>query len=110
MSSIFTRSMAVGLWLAAFAPAFAAAGDHVIVQKDKQFSQTTIKIKKGDSISFKNEEKDITHNVFSLGPKNEFELKVQAPGTSSTVSFKDAGTTSIECAIHPAMKLNVTVE
>ncbi len=88
----------------------AFAGSHVVTQKDKKFSVVALKIKKGDTISFKNDEKDITHNVYSLGPKNEFELKTQPPGQASDVTFKDAGTTDVECAIHPTMKLKVTVE
>ena len=69
-----------------------------------------IKIKVGDSINFKNDEKDITHNVFSLGPTNGFELKSQAPGKSSKVEFKTAGQTDVECTIHQNMKLKVIVE
>ncbi len=90
--------------------ALSQANDVTIVQKDKKFDQTEIKIKKGDKIVFKNDEKDITHNVFSLGPKNAFELKTQAPGSTSTVEFKEPGTTEVECAIHTGMKLKVTVE
>lgn len=86
------------------------AGEHVISQKDKKFSQTSIKIKAGDSIVFKNDEKDLTHNVFSLGPKNGFDIQVQEPGKSSTVKFEEKGKTDIECAIHPNMKLKVEVE
>jgi len=88
----------------------AHAESHTLIQKDKHFDQATIKIKKGDTIVFKNEEKDITHNVFSLGPTNAFELKTQAPGSSSEVKFDKPGTVDVECAIHPTMKLKVTVE
>ncbi|OFZ29485.1 MAG: hypothetical protein A2622_07090 [Bdellovibrionales bacterium RIFCSPHIGHO2_01_FULL_40_29] len=88
----------------------ATAAEVMISQKDKKFDKAAIKIKKGDKIVFKNNEKDITHNVFSLGPKNAFELKTQAPGTASTVEFKEPGTTDVECAIHTNMKLKVTVE
>jgi plastocyanin len=96
------------------------AEDVVITQKDKKFSATqggrapasvnAIKIKAGDSLTFKNEETDVTHNVYSLGPKNSFEIQVQEPGKSSTVQFKEKGTTEVECAIHPGMKIKVEVE
>ena len=52
---------------------------------------------------------DITHNVYSLGPRNAFELKTQAPKESSSVEFKEEGETEVECAIHPGMKLKVKV-
>ncbi len=88
----------------------ASAADHTVVQKDKQFSTKTIKVKAGDRVVFKNEEKAIAHNVYSLGPKNAFELKIQQPGNSSAIDFKDKGVTEVECAIHPTMKIKVEVE
>ncbi len=86
------------------------ATEHEIIQLDKKFNVQEITIKPGDSIKFKNKEKDITHNVFSLGPKNAFELKSQLPGQESKVEFKEPGTTEVECAIHQTMKLKVTVK
>lgn len=80
-----------------------------IRQKDKKFDKTTIEVEPGDKIIFHNDEKDVTHNVYSLGPKNQFELKTQAPGSSSEVEFKEEGETEVECAIHPNMKLKVKV-
>lgn len=88
----------------------AIAAEHDIVQKTKQFDKKEITVNVGDVINFKNEEKDITHNVFSLGPKNTFELKTQAPGQASAVTFKEEGDTDVECAIHPGMKLKVKVK
>lgn len=88
----------------------ALAKEHKISQKNKKFDKTEIVVAPGDTISFKNDEKDITHNVYSLGPKNSFELKTQAPGEKSAVTFKDAGDTEVECAIHPGMKLKVKVK
>lgn len=98
-----------GLIIASMTP-IATAAEVVIKQKDKKFSQTSVKIKKGDSIVFKNEEKDITHNVFSLGPKNAFELKTQPPGQATNFVFNEVGKTEVECAIHPNMKLVVEVQ
>jgi plastocyanin len=89
---------------------FSAFGEEfTIIQKDKNFDKKEITLKVGDTINFKNDEKDITHNVFSLGPKNPFELKTQPPGKTSSVTFKEKGTTEVECAIHQGMKLKVTV-
>lgn len=88
----------------------AGAAEHAIVQKDKAFDKKEITVEVGDVINFKNSEKDITHNVFSLGPKNTFELKTQAPGKESAVTFKEEGDTDVECAIHPGMKLKVKVK
>lgn len=88
----------------------AFATEFSIIQKDKKFDKNEITVTVGDVINFKNEEKDITHNVFSLGPKNNFELKTQPPGKTSPVTFKEVGETDVECAIHPGMKLKVKVK
>lgn len=89
---------------------FAQAADYDIIQKDKNFDKKEIEIQVGDTVHFKNEEKDITHNVYSLSPKNSFELKTQPPGKSSPVVFKEEGVTDVECAIHPGMKLKINVK
>lgn len=97
----------------AFALALAAAGaarteDHVIVQRDKTFSEPRITLRAGDRIVFKNED-SVSHNVFSRSPGSEFEVKAQLPGQVSPVSFEKPGEAEVRCAIHPSMKLNVTV-
>ena len=88
---------------------YAFAAEHKIIQKDKKFDKTEITVKKGDTIHFHNDEKDVTHNVYSLSDKNAFELKTQTPGTSSPIVMKDEGDTEVECAIHTNMKLKVKV-
>ena len=96
--------------LIVFVGATVHASEHKISQKNKVFSTGEITIKKGDLVTFSNDEKDITHNVYSLGPKNPFELKTQAPGQTSSVSFADSGEAMVECAIHPTMRLKIKVE
>ncbi|HXG49075.1 MAG TPA: plastocyanin/azurin family copper-binding protein [Methylomirabilota bacterium] len=83
--------------------------EHVIDQKNREFSQTEITIKPGDKIVFQNSD-TVTHNVFSNSKVNPFNIKVQTPGNSSTVAFMDEGVTEVRCAIHPKMKLMVTVK
>lgn len=87
----------------------AHAEDHVITQKDRTFSVEAITIKPGDSLTFKNSD-DVTHNVFSLTPGMEFDLRRQAPGGTSTVPFAKEGVAEIRCSIHPKMKVLVTVK
>jgi plastocyanin len=101
------RSLILSLFLTAFT--FARAEEHVVEQKTRLFNVTEITIKPGDKVVFKNSD-DVTHNVFSVSPANPFNIRVQAPGASSTVEFKDPGTTEVRCAIHPGMKLVVTVK
>ena len=86
-----------------------AATDHKINQQNKGFSTKELSIAKGDAITFLNSD-EVTHNVYSVTPGLEFELRTQAPGKSDTVKFDKPGTLTVECAIHPKMKLQVTVK
>jgi plastocyanin len=87
----------------------ALAEEHLVTQKDRSFSQTEISIKPGESIIFKNAD-TVTHNVFSVSPGMEFDIRRQAPGASSTVVFSKEGAAEVRCSIHPKMKLIVTVK
>jgi plastocyanin len=86
-----------------------AVKEHKVDQKDREFSSTEITIKPGEKVVFHNSD-EVTHNVFSTSKANAFTIKVQKPGESSTVDFNEEGTTEVRCAIHPKMKLTVTVK
>lgn len=86
-----------------------AADEVKIDQKDRTFSTDTVRLKPGQSIKFANSD-TVSHNVFSTSKANGFTIKIQKPGASSTVQFKDKGVTDVRCAIHPKMKLKVIVE
>lgn len=85
------------------------AADFKVIQKDREFSVTELKIKAGDSISFVNQD-DVAHNVYSRAPENKFEVRRQEPGTSETVIFKNPGVVKAKCAVHPQMVITITVE
>lgn len=95
--------------IAAFPVLAGESGEHGVDQKGREFSQTEITIKPGEKIVFKNSD-DVTHNVFSNSKVNPFHIKIQQPGSSSTVQFDNEGVTEVRCAIHPKMKLLVTVK
>jgi plastocyanin len=97
----------MALALAALAVASVRAAQHVVSQKAKAFSATTLTVKQGDEVVFKNED-DVTHNLFSNTKGFEFNL-TQAPGNTSSYAFKGEGTAEVRCAFHPKMKLTVTV-
>jgi plastocyanin len=103
---------AFGLVLAA---AFAAGGvvaalaaEKTITQKGKVFSETALAVKKGDALVFLNDD-DVSHNIMSSSSGNEFNLGSQRPGMSTPVTFNKSGSVSVICAIHPRMKMAVTV-
>ena len=78
-------------------------------QKNREFSATEITVKPGEKVVFQNDD-EVTHNVFSTSKANAFTIKVQKPGEASTVDFTEEGVTEVRCAIHPKMKLTVTVK
>lgn len=92
-----------GLSFAAF------AADHVVDQKDKQFSKKTLKVKVGDSVEFRNSD-PFAHNIFSLSDIKSFDLGSYPQGQSKKVIFDVPGKVEVECSIHPNMLMTVEVE
>lgn len=86
----------------------ARAGDRRVLQKDKAFSEQSVRIRAGDTVTFVNAD-SVTHNVYSVTKGCEFELQTQTPGNSTAVPFPRACTAQVQCAIHPKMKLTVDV-
>jgi plastocyanin len=87
-----------------------ATTDHHVGQKNKAFSTATLLIKPGDRVVFENDDQ-ITHNVYSTQKgKTSFNLKAQAPGVSTSVTFANEGNFEVRCAFHPKMKLLVVVK
>ena len=86
----------------------AFAGE-VVTQKDKKFSVASLTVNVGDTVDFKNED-SFFHNVFSLSDAQMFDLGSYPQGESKSVTFEQAGTVEVECAIHPSMQMVVTVK
>jgi plastocyanin len=88
--------------------AIAYAADTTIRQKGRVFSAESITVKKGDTVTFLNDD-NLPHNIASTSAGNQFNLGSQAPGAQTPVTFKQAGEVKVICAIHPRMKMTVTV-
>ena len=92
----------------------AAMQDGVEVkQVNRQFVMSnelvqSINVKVGDKINFKNAD-DTAHNIYSTSELKTFDLGSFMPGEVRTVSFEKKGNALVECAIHPQMQLDVTV-
>jgi plastocyanin len=86
----------------------AFAAEKTISQKGRAFSESAVTVKKGDTLTFINDD-NIAHNIMSSTAGNEFNLGSQAPGASSNVTLGNAGEVAVLCAIHPRMKMSVTV-
>jgi plastocyanin len=77
-------------------------------QKDKSFAMKNLSIKAGDTVSFRNDD-TFSHNIFSLSDAMPFDLGTYGHGQSKSVTFAKPGKFEIECAIHPDMRLMITV-
>src|ERR1700744_1440891 len=86
----------------------ALAANMTITQKGRVFSSENVIIKKGDMLTFVNDD-SVPHNILSTSKGNEFNLGSQPPGASTDVTFKEAGDVLVICAVHPRMKMTVKV-
>ena len=86
----------------------ALAANLTITQKGRIFSSESVTIKKGEALTFVNDD-TVPHNIVSTSKGNEFNLGSQPPGAATDVTFKEAGEALIICAIHPRMKMTVKI-
>lgn len=86
----------------------ALAATQMVHQEGRKFSSDSISVKTGATLVFLNDD-TVPHNVFSRSNGNEFNLGSQPPGTSTEVTFTEAGEVQVICAIHPRMKMTVYV-
>lgn len=83
------------------------AASVVVSQQKRSFGVRELRLKAGDEVVFVNDDY-YGHNVYSEGA--EFDIGLQDPGESRTVTFETAGEYSVRCRIHPRMRLTVVVE
>jgi plastocyanin len=86
----------------------ALAANLTITQKGRVFSAESVIIKKGEALTFANDD-SVPHNIISTSKGNEFNLGSQPPGAATDVTFKEPGEAQIICAIHPRMRMTVKI-
>ncbi len=86
----------------------AFAANLTITQKGRMFSSEELAIKKGETVTFLNDD-SVPHNIMSTSKGNDFNLGSQSPGAATDVTFKESGEVLVICAIHPRMKMMVKV-
>lgn len=97
------------LTLSALFSATAQAAEYEVAQRNKAFTVKSLKIKKGDTVSFPNQD-PFFHNVFSLSATKSFDLGSYPKGETKKIVFDKAGKVDVECAIHPNMQMTIEVE
>jgi plastocyanin len=102
------RCPACILIAAFFLAAATVSTSPVIHQKGRSFSSAVLTIKRGEPVTFLNDD-NVPHNVLSDSPDNAFDLGSQAPGSATPVTFDKAGIVAVICAIHPRMRMTIVV-
>ena len=83
-----------------------AFADATIVQKGRRFNPGEITIRRGENLTFTNNDEFI-HQIYVT---DLFDSDERTPGQTLVESFPDPGTFEVRCHIHPKMKLVVTVK
>src|SRR5882762_2801414 len=97
-------STTIALVVAPVLIASAAGAGFVIVQKDKQFSEEAIRVKRGEKVHFVNSD-SVTHNISIKEPNGDAKPGItQKPGDETDVQFDHPGEHEVRCLIHPKMK------
>jgi plastocyanin len=86
------------------------AATTTIEQSGQQFSEKSLSLSVGDSITFANHD-DVTHNVNVINDDDDAaDLGLQKPGENLSYKFDKAGRFKVRCSIHPSMKMTVNVK
>lgn len=88
----------------------AEAFDNPLIEKDYKIEKLNAKV--GDTLNFNNRD-EVAHNVSGTMPEKViFDVKLQEPGAKNDrkILLDKAGDYTIQCAIHPKMKLNIKVD
>jgi plastocyanin len=100
--------LSVAAIASAFIPVVVFAGQtHKVSQAGKLFTPAEIEITHGDTVGFVNDDA-ITHNVFAKSMN--LNTGAMKPGDSKEVTFDVPGKVEVKCAIHPMMKMTITVK
>jgi plastocyanin len=86
-----------------------AAAPKLVSQKGKAFAPGTMQVKSGEELVFKNDD-NVTHHIYSSTEGQEFNLRIMKPGQEGRHAFTKKGVVTVQCGLHPGMKLTVTVK
>lgn len=83
--------------------------EHVISQKNRTYAPKQIEIDAGDVLKIVNDD-IFLHNALIESDDLSFDSGSMEEGESARVTFDTPGSYTLKCAIHPKMKLKVTVK
>ena len=88
-------------------PSTAQPRNVAVTISNYSFSPNTITIKKGDSVTWTNDD-PMPHTISA--DDNSFKSDYLSTGQSFNYTFNQAGTFGYHCSVHPSMKATVVVE
>ncbi len=86
-----------------------ATGSVTVGQRGLAFSVPNLTVAPGTTVTFNNDD-TTSHNILVTGNGVNLNSGMQAPGVPFRAPFLRPGTYRVGCAIHPRMRMNVTVE
>ena len=89
-------------------PAKLRTAPYAMSQKNLTFTPEVLAVPVGATVSFPNQD-NVRHHVYSLSPAHPFQLPLYGPGQTRFVQFDRAGTISLACDIHDAMRAFIRV-
>lgn len=106
-----TGAKALLISLIAFPAGVLAQSQDVITisQKKRKYAPGAVMIKAGDKIRIVNDD-IFLHHAFIDEETMTFDSGSMEEGETRDIRFSAAGTFQVRCAIHPKMRLDVTVE
>ncbi len=80
-----------------------------VSQRHREFHPDVLHITQGTVVAFINDD-NVTHHIYVDSPTMKFDSGGQPIGTTTDLRFDTKGTFTVRCAIHPTMRLTVTVK
>jgi cytochrome c peroxidase len=101
--SLLAMAVLAGLSVVSF-----AADTVTISQRGRRFTPDTLRVEPGTLVRIDNDDR-VTHHVYIDQPDMKFDSGEQSVGQEVTVRFDREGRFAVRCAIHPTMRLDVSV-
>lgn len=95
-------SYPIGVWAQ-------SKSETIISQKNRTYAPGKVTIKAGETLKIVNDD-IFLHHAFVEGGDMDYDSGSMEEGESSDVTFEKPGQYQVLCAIHPKMKLDVTVK
>jgi len=101
--------VALTIIVAIAASAVWAADTVIVSQRDRRFTPDQLTLERGSIVRIVNDDR-VTHHIYVDAPGMTFDSGEQPIGTTVEVRFDRTGNYEVLCAIHPTMRLRVTVK